>query len=274
MLYVGFLTIYEYTVLDTRTIAAITSLNHTQVVGDLKVVRAVTWFEPLVVIPILCFAYQTHEIIVPVYACMKQRNLYEFLKTTVVSLAILFLVYNVVGTFGYLTFGINVAPDIMSSYDAQDPVVVIGIIALVVKFITTYPQLLFCGRGALEGLYGEIKQLNVAEFEANEKSRRIIITTLWFLTTVALAIFAPDISITLQLLGSMASINVFVFPGMCLITLTGQLRRNNNWLRENHTSMQKLKHNCLYAGLYLFAALLILVGFFVFVLELAFVFYL
>ncbi|GIY39327.1 putative sodium-coupled neutral amino acid transporter 7 [Caerostris extrusa] len=68
MLYPVFLTVYEYYKLDV-------------VPGKIKVMpdSAVQVF---VVIPVFSFAYQTHEIVVPVYACMKNRNLRDFTKAT------------------------------------------------------------------------------------------------------------------------------------------------------------------------------------------------
>lgn len=254
MLYVAFLTVYEHYQLDGPTISkhiteraqelatktsettnsttdpspSATSLNG-------ETTKTVLWFEPLAIVPVLCFAYQTHEVIVPVYACMEQRFISLFMKASVFGLVILFLLYNIVGAYGYLTFGADVGPDIMSLYDAKDPVVVVGIVAIVIKFITTYPPLMFCGRSALDGLYGEFCGLSPREFKSSEKTRRIIITTLWFFSTVALAAFAPNISVTLQLLGSMASINVFVFPGMCLISLTKRLRKAREALLIDET---------------------------------------
>ena len=279
MLYVAFLTVYEHYVLDEATIEAVAQMtkgsgesllqpatNSTTSTPNGSATTTTTtttnggqanqldaamsqtsgvkmWLEPLAIVPVLCFAYQTHEVIVPVYACMRQRSIANFMKASFFGLVILFFLYNLVGAFGYLTFGERVGPDIMSLYDAQDPIVLVGIVALVVKFITTYPPLMFCGRSALDGLYGEFRQLSTAEFKQNERSRRIVISTLWFLSTVALAIFAPDISVTLQLLGSMASINVFVFPGMCLISLTHRLRRARHAIL-----MGELPPDCQVAG--------------------------
>lgn len=261
MLYVAFLTVYEHYQLDEATIKGATerakgeiatkNSNSTTSLGA-EARKSVLWFEPLVVVPVLCFAYQTHEVIVPVYACMKKRYIGLFMKASIFGLVILFLLYNIVGAYGYLTFGADVGPDIMSLYDAKDPVVVIGIVALVIKFITTYPPLMFCGRSALDGLFGEFFGLSPGEFKSTEKARRIIITTLWFFSTVALAAFAPNISVTLQLLGSMASINVFVFPGMCLVSLTGRLReaRRALLIDEAHpySSLNQQRGQELYIG--------------------------
>ena len=77
---------------------------------------------------------------------MKERSVGNFTKAAALALGILFLLYCTAGTCGYLTFGTKVLPDIMQSYDASDPIVMVGIIALAVKMITTYPPMLFCGR--------------------------------------------------------------------------------------------------------------------------------
>lgn len=77
---------------------------------------------------------------------MEKRNLLNFSKATGLALTILFALYCAVGTTGYLTFGTNAAPDIIAQYDAADPFVIIGILALAVKMVTTYPSMTLCGR--------------------------------------------------------------------------------------------------------------------------------
>lgn len=77
---------------------------------------------------------------------MEKPRSKNFLKATILTLTLLFLIYSLAGSYGYLTFGSKVAADIIQAYDANDPVVVAGIGALVVKMITTYPPLMFCGR--------------------------------------------------------------------------------------------------------------------------------
>lgn len=77
---------------------------------------------------------------------MAKRNIKDFSKATALALGVLFVLYCVAGTTGYLTFGTQVAPDVMAQYDASDPVVMVGILALAVKMITTYPSMILCGR--------------------------------------------------------------------------------------------------------------------------------
>ena len=178
----------------------------------------------IAVIPVICFAYQTHEIVVPVYASMKTRTVRNFTKTTILTLIILFCLYSTAGTFSYLTFGVNVSADIMMMYDTRQPLVLLGTCALILKMITTYPSILFCGRNAFEGLYAEFMKLSADQFIKGEKKRRILITTGWFVTTLVLAVYTPNIGIVIELLGSLASMNVFIFPSICLIVITDRLQ--------------------------------------------------
>ncbi|XP_076349889.1 sodium-coupled neutral amino acid transporter 7-like [Tachypleus tridentatus] len=205
MLFLVFLMVYEYFTIDVSP-------------ENIKLVpiRAVDVF---VVVPVFSFAYQTHEVVVPLYACMGNRNLKDFTKATILSMSILFFIYCVAGSFGYLSFGTTVPPDIMQGYNAKDPLVLIGIAVLVVKMITTYPPLALCGRGALDGLYAELTHLPADEFIYGEKRRRFIISTGWFFSTVLLAVFTPNIGVVIELLGCLASANVFIFPGLCLISV-------------------------------------------------------
>lgn len=45
-----------------------------------------------------------------------------------------------------MTFGSAVAHNVMKMYDASDPFVMVGVGALIIKMIVTYPILALCGR--------------------------------------------------------------------------------------------------------------------------------
>merc|ERR1712025_909254 len=120
--------------------------------------------------------------------------------------------------FGYLTFGSLVSPDILTNYSATKPSVMIALIAMALKTYTTYPILLFCGR---EGMSTIIKDLFIKEDSpTKEKLRRVIIATVWFICTLIVAIEIPNIGAVINMLGSLAAIFIFVFPGVCLLQTT------------------------------------------------------
>lgn len=209
MLYVVFLNVYEYILLKDQP-----SIKSEE--------NETSTFSVIACIPVICFAYQCHEVVVPVYSCMeeKQRNMKNFAKATALTLGLLFFLYCMAGTFGYLTFGSSVTADIMVKYDARDPFVMIGVLALIIKMITTYPPMIVCGRGALDGLYAEFTNMPADVFINGEFRRRIIITTIWFVTSLLVALFTPNIAVVIELLGSLASANVFIFPSLCLMAIS------------------------------------------------------
>lgn len=112
MLYVVFLNVYEYYQLDV-------------VPGPIRTSPA-SALEMIASLPVVCFAYQTHEIVVPFYATMNKPRSRNFAKVIMVSMIILFILYMLAGTYGYLTFGGRVVADIIQMYDARDPVVALG----------------------------------------------------------------------------------------------------------------------------------------------------
>lgn len=215
MLYVVFLNVYEYFLLRDDTIVPVVTDQ-----------AQPSTFSVIACIPVICFAYQCHEVVVPVYSCMeeKQRNMKNFAKATALTLGLLFVLYCTAGTFGYLTFGSNVTADIMVQYDASDPFVMIGILALIIKMITTYPPMIVCGRGALDGLYAEFTNMPADKFITGEFTRRLVITSIWFVTSLLVALFTPNIAVVIELLGSLASANVFIFPSLCLMAIAKRHR--------------------------------------------------
>ena len=82
---------------------------------------------------------------VPIYSCLAKRTVGEFLKTVIIGMVICVASYTLSGVFGYLTFGSDVANDVLVSYK-QDPAVLVAIFMIAAKIYTTYPILLFCGR--------------------------------------------------------------------------------------------------------------------------------
>ncbi|KAL5022055.1 hypothetical protein ScPMuIL_001210 [Solemya velum] len=176
------------------------------------------WVDVFLVIPTICFAYQFHVSIIPIYSCMGKRTLKEFAKT--VSVATILCVINYTGTaaFGYLTFGENITSDILLSYDPS-PEVIIAVVLIAVKTYTTYPILLFCGRAAFDCLWFEFWKMTPEQILNREKVRRITITCVWFFSTLGLSVLIPNIGVVIQFLGAFAAVFIFIFPGLCLLRL-------------------------------------------------------
>ena len=150
---------------------------------------------------------------IPTYACMKDRNIWNFTICALLSMAICFLAYTAVGVYGYETFGIgNVPEDILQGYTDKSPALTVAIISVAVKNFTTYPIVLFCGRNAILGLFG-----NEAECKTIV---RVGVTLLWFGLSLTIAIVVPDIGPVINLMGTLSAAFIFVFPGICLFQST------------------------------------------------------
>ncbi|KAG8036948.1 hypothetical protein G9C98_004270 [Cotesia typhae] len=161
-------------------------------------------------VPIICFAYQTHMTSIPTYACMKDRNLSKFTWCAIASMGLCFFSYTIVGIFGYKTFGMGHVPsDILQGYSDKSASLAIAIIAIAVKNFTTYPIVLFCGRNSLMGLFH-------AEIEDNVTVRAFV-TLLWFILTLFAAVVISDISPVINLMGTLSATFIFIFPGICLL---------------------------------------------------------
>lgn len=175
------------------------------------------WTDVFTVIPVVCFGYQCHVNAVPIYTCLKHKNLKEFSKAIIASVVLIFTAYQITATFGYLTFGIDVDDDLLKSFDPKDPSVLVAIIMFLIKTYTSYPLNLFCARTAIEGIWIEVFKLSNEEIINSEKKRRIIIVTIWFLVSLIIAIFVPNITIVINYLGALAGAFMFLFPGLCLM---------------------------------------------------------
>jgi len=166
-------------------------------------------YEVLQIIPIICFAYQSHMTAIPTYACMRDRSLWKFTLCAVISMLVCFGAYTVVGYFGYATFGSGKVPsDILQGYTDKSAVVTIAIIAIAVKNFTTYPIVLYCGRDAFLGIF---------DVSLDRIGVRVIFTLIWFVLSLIIAILVPDISPVINLLGSLSAMFIFILPGVCLL---------------------------------------------------------
>ncbi|XP_053971086.1 sodium-coupled neutral amino acid transporter 7-like [Hylaeus volcanicus] len=166
-------------------------------------------YEALQIIPIICFAYQSHMTAIPMYACMKDRSLGKFTVCAVVSMIVCFAVYTVVGICGYATFGAGKVPsDILQGYTEKSVILTLAIVFVAIKNFTTYPIVLYCGRDALLSFLG---------MDVNVNGRfRVFITLIWYILSLTIAILVPDISPVINLLGVLSAAFIFIIPGICL----------------------------------------------------------
>lgn len=134
--------------------------------------------------------------------------------TIVGSILVCALAYTWAIVFGILTFGTGkLDTDLMKNYDPKEKVVLIGIVALIFKTVTTYPLLLFCARIAIDRWYK-----NFTNGLVREPRRRAFIVFIWFFSTLFVSTTLPDIGQIIDLVGTLTVTFIFIFPGMCLLS--------------------------------------------------------
>ena len=88
------------------------------------------------VVPDICFGYQCHVSVIPIYSCMKHRTLKNFAVACLSAIAICATCYTLSAAYGYLTFGSLVNEDVLMSYEGEGGLVYAGMIAMALKTIT------------------------------------------------------------------------------------------------------------------------------------------
>ncbi|XP_051830551.1 sodium-coupled neutral amino acid transporter 7 [Antechinus flavipes] len=184
--------------------------------GDVPT-RPTSWMAVFNAMPTICFGFQCHVSSVPVFNSMRQPKVQTWGGVVTAAMVIALCVYLGTGICGFLTFGVNVNPDVLLSYPSNDILVAIARVFIIISVLTSYPILHFCGRAVLEGLWLRYKGETVEEDVARERRRRVLQTVTWFLLTLLLALFIPDIGKVISIIGGLAACFIFIFPGLCLI---------------------------------------------------------
>lgn len=190
-----------------------------------------SWTAVFNAMPTICFGFQCHVSCVPVFDSMSRREIKPWGVVVTLSMIICLFVYTGTGVCGFLTFGSNVSQDVLMSYPLDDIAVAIARAFIVICVITSYPILHFCGRAVVEGLWLRFQGEQVEVCVRREQRRRILQTLVWFVVTLVLALFIPDIGRVISLIGGLAACFIFVFPGLCLmqVKLSETDNRSVSW---------------------------------------------
>ncbi|XP_064436877.1 solute carrier family 38 member 8 isoform X2 [Mirounga angustirostris] len=183
-------------------------------------VRAASWTSVFRVFPTICFGFQCHEAAVSIYCSMHNQSLSHWALVSVLSLLACCLIYSLTGVYGFLTFGTDVSADILMSYPGNDVVIIVARALFGVSIVTVYPIALFLGRSVMQDFWrrsccwaGGLAALA----EPSGPWVRGLLTVLWVAVTLALALFLPDLSEIIGIIGGISSFFIFIFPGLCLV---------------------------------------------------------
>ena len=155
------------------------------------------------------------------------------------------------GIYGFLTFGAAVKPDILMSYNGDDMLMVIARLLFGISILTIYPIILLLGRwvgldtrgylGLKRGLPSGRERRVVVGGPADDALRcrsvmqdpilrwwagrdgsvpetvevrsRCVLSFLWIALTLLIAMFVPDISKIISVIGGVSAAFIFIFPG-------------------------------------------------------------
>ncbi|XP_063801921.1 sodium-coupled neutral amino acid transporter 7 [Pseudophryne corroboree] len=178
-----------------------------------------SWIAVFNAVPTICFGYQCHVSSVPVYGSMQQQDMRRWGIIVTTAMFIALCVYTGTGVCGYLLFGSGVDQDVLLSFPSNDIPVAVARAFIILCVLTSYPILHYCGRAVIEGLWLRFTAQEPGEDPGRERRRRILQTVAWFVLTLLLALFIPDIGRVISIIGGLAACFIFVFPGLCLINL-------------------------------------------------------
>ncbi|CAI9716145.1 Hypothetical predicted protein [Octopus vulgaris] len=176
---------------------------------------------------LVCYEAQVSS--VPIYYSMKHRNLRSYSKVLCVAIAFATFFYMLLGICGSLTFGSHVHSDILLSYKNPDVSVLIAVILLVVKGISSYTIVLFPGRSAVRSLWCQYWQFSDEETERKENIHTIVITSFWIASNTLMAIFLSNIRYFISFLGPFTTTLTFILPAICLYRYTKDRGNKKDW---------------------------------------------
>ncbi|CAG5952315.1 unnamed protein product [Menidia menidia] len=180
-----------------------------------------SWAAVFSVVPTICFGFQCHEASIAIYSSMENQRLSHWALVSVLAMVICLLIYTLTGVYGFLTFGRELAPDVLMSYSSRDVLMLVARLLFGVSIITIYPITVLLGRSVIQepllSCWRRRGGAAAAEAAAFERRSRWLLTAAWLALTLLIAVFVPDISKVISVIGGISAFFIFIFPGLCLV---------------------------------------------------------
>ncbi|XP_073321039.1 putative sodium-coupled neutral amino acid transporter 8 [Pagrus major] len=200
--------IVKYYLMESHTV--IITPEHSQGVGS--------WASMFSVVPTICFGFQCHEACIAIYSSMENKKLSHWVIISVLSMFFCLLIYTLTGVYGFMTFGRDVASDILMSYPGNDVVMIISRLLFGISIITIYPIILLLGRSVILNLMLRVQRRRRGIVTHSFESRcRVVLTVIWISVTLLIAMFVPDMGEVISVIGGISAFFIFIFPGLCLV---------------------------------------------------------
>ncbi|KAL4613657.1 putative sodium-coupled neutral amino acid transporter 8 [Arapaima gigas] len=176
-----------------------------------------SWASMFSVIPTICFGFQCHEASIAIYSSMENKKLSHWVFISMVSMFFCLIIYSLTGIFGYLTFRGDVAADILMSYPGDDVTMIVARLLFGFSIITIYPIILLLGRSVILNVLLRFRRRFSVATRSFESRSQVLLTVVWIAVTVLIAMFVPDMSKVISVIGGISAFFIFIFPGLCLI---------------------------------------------------------
>lgn len=106
------------------------------------------------------------------------------------------------------------------SYPGNDTAIIVARVLFAVSIVTVYPIVLFLGRSVMQDFWKKSYWATRGPPVLADPSGpwvRLPLTFLWVVVTLTMALFLPDLSEIISIIGGVSSFFIFIFPGLCLI---------------------------------------------------------
>ncbi|CAJ0909566.1 2991_t:CDS:10 [Entrophospora sp. SA101] len=191
-------------------------------------------------LPIFIFSFTCHQNLFTIYNELEfnnQRNINNVIITAIGTSAI---VYQIIGIFGYLSFGDDVLPNIISEYNAG-LIVTIGRIAIVILVIFSYPLQAHPARACLDKVltFRSRTTSTSPTLSDNNNNRKIdddllmkvkyiFLTSGILISSYTIAISVTKLDLVFAFVGSTGSTTIsFILPGIFYY----KIHQNDPWDR-------------------------------------------
>ncbi|XP_013979621.1 putative sodium-coupled neutral amino acid transporter 8 isoform X2 [Salmo salar] len=155
-----------------------------------------SWASMFSVIPTICFGFQCHEACIAIYSSMENKSLSHWVFISVVSMFFCLVIYSLTG---------------------DDVLMIIARLLFGISIITIFPIILLLGRSVIQDPLLSFRRRFHVVTESYENCSRVGLTVAWITITLLIAMFIPDISKVISIIGGISAFFIFIFPGLCLV---------------------------------------------------------
>ena len=173
-------------------------------------------------IPLAIGAYSCHISVFPIVSEMKDKT--KAVKVVSFAFIFAFIVFFIVGLFGYLNYGSATEGNLLKNYQGQGGIVIPVIIVMSFVIITTYPLVNFTCRVAQGNLIWRDHQVKTW--------RGYVLSTANFTIAVIISLFVNDLALILGIVGSLAtSTMTLILPALIFyrISIKVKFAKTSKW---------------------------------------------